>query len=53
MEFGVTRNLMDVQTQYEILRFCGLGLKRLKFCRTKTWDMMSKKSGFKTTLDDT
>ena len=46
MEFGGTRNLMDVQTQYEILGFCGLGLNRLKLCQTKTWDIMSKKKWF-------
>ena len=38
VEFGRTENLLDVLTQYEILGFCILGLNRLKFYRTKTWD---------------
>jgi len=39
---GRLENSLDVMTQYEILGFCGLGLNRLKFYRTRTWDIMSK-----------
>jgi hypothetical protein len=42
VEFGRTENLLDVLTQYEILGFCRLGLNRLKFYRTKTWDIMTE-----------
>jgi hypothetical protein len=42
MEFEGTENLLDVLTQYEILGFCRLGLNRLKFYRTKTWDIMTE-----------
>jgi len=36
---GRAENLMDVLTQYEILGFCWLGLIRLIFYRTETWDI--------------
>jgi hypothetical protein len=42
MEFGFTENLLDVLTRYEISGFWGLGLNRLKFYRTKIWDIWSK-----------
>jgi hypothetical protein len=34
--------LLDVLTKYAILVFFRLGLNRLKFYRTKTWDIMTK-----------
>jgi hypothetical protein len=34
--------LLDVLTKYVTLGFCRLGLNRLKFYRTKTWDIMTK-----------
>ena len=40
---GRTENLLVVVTQYEILGFCRLGLNRLNFYRTKTWDIMTEK----------
>jgi hypothetical protein len=42
VKFRETKNLMNVLTQYEILRFCRLGVNRLKFYRTKTWDIMTE-----------
>jgi hypothetical protein len=42
VEFGEIKNLMNVLTQYEILGFCRLGVNRLKFYRTKTWDIMTE-----------
>jgi hypothetical protein len=42
MKFGRTENLFDPLTQCEILRLCRLDLNRLKFYRTKTWDIRSK-----------
>ncbi len=34
--------MLDVLTQYEILRFCRLGLNQMKFYRTKTWDILTE-----------
>lgn len=42
VEFGETKNLLDVLTQYEIFGFCRLGLNRLIFYRTKTWDIKTE-----------
>ena len=42
VKFGGPENWLDVLTKYEILGLCGLGLNRLKFYRTKIWDIMSK-----------
>jgi len=42
VKFGKTENLLDLLTQFEIWGFYGLGLNRLKFYRTKIWDIMSK-----------
>ncbi len=42
VEFGATENLLDVLTKYEILGFCRLGLNRLKFYQTKTWDILTE-----------
>ena len=39
---GRIENLLDVLTKYVTLGFCRLGLNRLKFYRTKTWDIMTK-----------
>jgi hypothetical protein len=38
VEFSRTENLLDELTQYEIFRFCRLGLNWLKFYRTKILD---------------
>jgi hypothetical protein len=43
VEFGETNNVLDVLTQYEILEFCRLGLNRMKFYQTKTWDILTEK----------
>jgi hypothetical protein len=42
VEFLRAEILLGVLTKYKILGFCGLGLNRLKFYQTKTWDIMSK-----------
>jgi hypothetical protein len=42
VKFGRTENLLDLLMQYEIWGFCGWGLNRLKFYRTKIWDIWSK-----------
>ncbi len=42
VEFGETKNLLDVLAQYEILGFCRLGLNRMKFYRTKTLDILTE-----------
>ena len=42
LKFGRSENLLDVLLKYELLGFYGLGLNRLKLCRTTTLDIMSK-----------
>jgi hypothetical protein len=42
VKFRETKNMMNVLMQYEILGFCRLGVNRLKFYHTKTWDIMTE-----------
>ena len=42
VKFGRNENLFDVLMQYEISRFCRLGLNRLNYYRIEIWDIITE-----------